>query len=316
MLDLARKAGAAIGSRDPNDDVRQASFPGRPAPAPDRRPLLLGGAGRARLALGEGPGALDVEVCGPDSYSGPHFQRLALRLSLGGIPLLDDLDELGETATGWELATASHNVVVVDGLNQRETPVAARTPSAGSASVFFAADPDFQVVSVEDPRAYPQSTTRYRQTVVATSSARARYALSVFEVEGGLQHDQIYHAAPGRSDRWTLAGPISRPPASLLPPSITFLPSARPDQGDGSSRRMANSSSNRKHNWSRPELADLVPVPAKPALASVSGRAESHRPALAFGTATSRPGRHAADGLRGRQPRSGPGRQGGPSGTR
>ena len=69
-----------------------------------------------------------------------------MRLSAAGVPILDDLDEYGATATGWELATASHNTVVVDGLNQRETPLMAGKPAAGSDFLFFAADPDFQVV--------------------------------------------------------------------------------------------------------------------------------------------------------------------------
>ena len=58
-----------------------------------------------------------------------------------------------------ELATASHNTVVVDGLNQRETPLMAGKPAAGSDFLFFAADPDFQVVSADDRRAYPQSAS-------------------------------------------------------------------------------------------------------------------------------------------------------------
>src|SRR5208283_5605238 len=57
------------------------------------------------------------------------------------------------------------------------------------------------------------------------------YAVSVFEVEGGSQHDQLFHAAPGRNDRWALTVPANRPPPSLLPSWITFLPSARPEQG-------------------------------------------------------------------------------------
>ena len=193
--------------------------------------MLLGGAGVARLAVGDGENALDFEVRGLDSYSGAHFQRLAIRLAVASQPILDDLDERGGTATGWDLATASHNTVVVDGLNQRETPVAARTPAPGSDFLFFAADADFQVIAVRDPHAYPQSTTRYSQTVVVSAGPRSRYAVSVFEVAGGLQHDQIFHAAPGREDRWALAVPQARPPASLLPPSITFLPSARPEEG-------------------------------------------------------------------------------------
>jgi hypothetical protein len=231
LLGLARAASATIGSRTPEEEIQQASWPSLPAPVINRRPVLLGGAGLALLAVGRSASALDLEIRGLDSYSGPHFQRLALRLSAAGVPILDDLDERGTTATGWELATASHNTVVIDGLNQRETPLLAGKPAAGSDFLFFAADPDFQVASAADPRAYPQSATRYRQTLVVTASDRSCYAVSVFEVEGGLQHDQIFHAAPGRNDRWLLTVPALRPPPSLLPSSITFLPSARPEQG-------------------------------------------------------------------------------------
>ena len=120
---------------------------------------------------------------------------------------------------------------MVDGLNQRETPLLAVKPVAGSDFRFFAADPDFQVVCVDDPLAYPHSASRYRQTVVLTASDRACYAVSVFEVKGGSQHDQLFHAASGRKERWALTVPTRRPPPSLLPTSITFLPSARPEQG-------------------------------------------------------------------------------------
>jgi len=283
MLDLARKASAAVGSRALDNEVQQASWPSPPGTTAGRRPVLLGGAGLARLALGEGEGTLDVEVRGLDSYSGPHFQRLALRLSVAGLPVLDDLDEGGETATGWELATPSHNTVVVDGLNQRETPIAARSPAAGSDFHFFAADQDFQVVAAEDPRAYPQSTTRYRLIVVGTSSARTRYALSVFQVEGGLQHDQIYHAAPGRRDRWALPGLNSKPPASLLPPSITFLPSARPDQGRWFVQAYGEFQLEAQATWTRPTLAQLVPVGMETTLAVASRPAEPPGPTLPLG---------------------------------
>src|SRR5208337_3033239 len=231
LIGLARAASATMGSRPADDQIQRATWSGVAAPVVNRRPVLLGGAGLARLAVGRSATALDLEVRGLDSYSGPHFQRLAMRLSAAGVPILDDLDECGATATGWELATASHNTVVVDGLNQRETPLMAGRPAAGSDFLFFAADPDFQVVSADDRRAYPQSASLYRQTLIVTASNRSCYAVSVFEVEGGLQHDQFFHAAPGRNDRWALTVPAYRPPPSLLPSAITFLPSARPEPG-------------------------------------------------------------------------------------
>jgi hypothetical protein len=231
LLALARRAGSALASRSFEGDIRQASWAGRNLPADHRKSVLLGGAGVARLAMGEGAGAIDLEVRGQDSYSRPRFQRLALRLSIGGAPVLDDLDERGTTGTGWELATPSHNLVVVDGLNQRETPALAALPAAGSNFLFFAAESDFQVVSVGDPRAYPQSTTRYRQTIVLTGSERSRYVLSVFEVHGGLQHDQIFHAASSQNGTWSIPEPTVLAPASLLPATIRFLPSAPLEQG-------------------------------------------------------------------------------------
>ncbi len=71
-------------------------------------------------------------------------------------------------------------------LNQcRETPRLMREAAHGGEFLFFAADPDFQVAVLDDPRSYPRSTTRYRQTVVACSGPKARGTRSrVFDVSG------------------------------------------------------------------------------------------------------------------------------------
>ena len=263
ILNLARQATAAIGPQIADDGVQQASWPSTPAPAMQRRPVLLGGAGLARLAVGEGDTALDLEIRAPDSFGGPHFQRLALRLWAAGQPVLDDLDDRGQPTSGWELATASHNTVMVDGLNQRETPTAAGNPAAGGDFLFFAADPDFQVVSVEDRRAYPQSTSRYRHTVIVAARARGGYALSVFEVHGGSQHDQIFHAATGRMDRWQLAAPAQQPPASLLPRSIPYVGGARPGDGRWFVQSLGEFQPLAQANLTGPSVAGLV-APAHP----------------------------------------------------
>jgi hypothetical protein len=231
VLALSKEAVSTIFGPPDDPGVRLVSWPNRDAPQSRRRPLLLGGAGLARLAVGDGPDALDLEIHAPDSLASPHFQRLALRLAVSGRPVLDDLDELPATTSGWDLATASHNAVVVDGLNQRESAEAAREPAPGADLVFFAADPDFQVASFDDPHAYPQSTTRYRHTLMALATDHARYAVSVFEVNGGLQHDQIFHSAPGLRSDWVPMNRLGRAPGSLLPPALTFLKNATAEQG-------------------------------------------------------------------------------------
>ena len=231
MLSLARDAGSTVLTDPRAPEIQQASWLSPTPSTARRRPVLLGGVGLARLAVGQGAAALDLELRGNDNLGAPHFQRQALRLAVGGRPVLGDLDDLPTTATGWDRATASHNTVVVDGLNQRETPGRADEPALGGDFLFFAADPDFQVATLEDPRAYPQSTTRYRQTIVAASGARTAFAVSVFEIHGGLQHDQIFHAAPGTPVRWHASIPMAPGPATLLPPSIPYVTSARVEDG-------------------------------------------------------------------------------------
>jgi hypothetical protein len=271
IVALAHDVSRTIGPRLADAQVERASFsPGTITPA-DVRPLMLGGAGIARLAVGQGENALEIEVLGLDSYSAPHFGRLAMRLMAAGVPLLDDLDDETRTTGGWELATAAHNTVLVDGLNQRETPALARTPCAGSNFRFFAALPDFQAVSADDPRAYPRSTRLYRHTVIASAGPHNRYALAVFEVLGGSRHDQIFHAAPGRTDRWTLAAAMSPAPSNLLASPFTFVPSAQPELGRwfvqsyGEFRPLAQA------YLEGPSLAVLGPV--KPAQAEVANLA-------------------------------------------
>jgi hypothetical protein len=277
VLQLARQAGSTVWNRASASGVRQASWPASTGLTLKRRPILLGGAGIARLSVGSEEDALDVEVRALDGFSGPHFQRLAMRLAVAGRPVLDDLDDLGPTPRGWDLATASHNTVVVDGLNQREKPLLASQPVAGGDFLFFAADADFQVVSVEDPRAYPLSTKRYRHTLIASAGKQTRYALSVFEVVGGLQHDQIFHAAAGRNERWRLSIATQPTRASLLPPSITFLASARPEQG----RWFVQS-----YGEFRPEAHGVVREPAK-ALLERPAAGQSAGPPPVAGTAPS-----------------------------
>lgn len=229
MLALAHTAGAAVLTDPRTPDVQQAGWPAPSQRDGPRAPTLLGGIGIARLAVGNGDDALDIELRDLDAFAPAQIQRQALRLAVGGRTALGDLDETTGTPTGFDRASASRNTVVVDGLNQRESLAKAREPAPGGNFLFFGADADFQVVTLDDPRAYPQSTTRYRQTIVATSGTRTRYAVGVFEVDGGLQHDQLFHGSAGSDGRWSLSVPTAPGPATLLAPGLTFVPNAHPN---------------------------------------------------------------------------------------
>ncbi|MFO0950415.1 MAG: hypothetical protein U0835_04550 [Isosphaeraceae bacterium] len=231
MLDLARTAGARVLTEPDSPEFLLASWPAPTARAVPRGPALLGGAGVARLAVGEGADALDVELRSLDAFGPERIVRQALRLGVGGRVVLDDLDESTPLGSGWDRSSLSRNTVLVDGLNQRETLSRAREPAAGGDFLFFAADPDFQVVTLDDPRSYPRLATRYRQTVVASAGARSRFALSVFEVHGGVQHDQVFHAPRDGRASWRLSVPTSAGPNSLLPNGLSFVPGGRAEDG-------------------------------------------------------------------------------------
>ncbi len=231
LLALARTASAAPLSERRADPVQLASFPAATVPRAPRAPALLGGTGLARLAVGAGEDALDIELRGLASDGPDRICRQALRVAVGGKIVLGDLDETDGTPTGFEHASVSRNTVVVGGLNQRESLAIASRPMPSGNFLYFAADPDFQVAMLDDPKAYPNSTSRYRQTVIASAGPKSRYAVSVFEVHGGSQHDQIFHGAAGASTRWALSEPTGRGPKSVLPPGVNFLPLA--PKGDG-----------------------------------------------------------------------------------
>ena len=260
MLAQARSAGSVSLAESRTDDVQLASWPAAsPATVADPRiARLLGGTGLARLALGQGDDAFDLELRGLDTFGPGRIHRQALRIGVGGKTILGDLDELPGMSSGFDHASVSRNTVVVDGLNQRETLVGARQPSPGGDFVFFAADPDFQVVSLDDPRSYPETTTRYRQTLVASAAGRLRYALGVFEVHGGRQHDQLFHAPAGSPARWRPLLATSAGPESLLSPSLAYVPTAKAGDDRWFVQAYGEFSTTGQARFDRPTQASLV----------------------------------------------------------
>src|SRR5690606_19597030 len=150
-----------------------------------RRPALLGGAGLVRLAVGSDSDALDLELRGLGDFDASRSNRLALRLAVGGRTVLSDLDDHPPAPDGFDRATVSHNTATINSLNQRENPDLARLPAPGSDLRFFAADPDFQVAVLEDRFAYPTTATRYRRLLIVSAGVQTRYAVEVFDLEGG-----------------------------------------------------------------------------------------------------------------------------------
>ncbi len=178
------------------------------------------------LAVGEKGGAIDLG--GPRPGQHRRSPLSAAGAAVGGRRSTDarrSRPSKPPTATGWDRATASHNTVVVDGLNQRESLGKAAEPAAGwrSSSSRRPILTSPQVLVALMIPAYPQSTTRYRQTPMAAEGLhQSGYAISaVFEVMAGFQHRFRLHiadAASGSRARWQLSGGDGwGRPASLLP---------------------------------------------------------------------------------------------------
>ena len=136
MLALARAAGSASLTAPPSPEVQQVAWPAPTPRAPSRLPVLLGGAGLARLAVGAGDQALDLELRGMGNYGTPYAQRLALRVAVGGRPVLSDLDD--RTSHGDRAGTAPPSATTrsssTGSINARRRPWPARSPPAETSS--------------------------------------------------------------------------------------------------------------------------------------------------------------------------------------
>ena len=261
LLGMAREADRAtwIDARANDSEILLASWPATMRNTDPRRPALLGGANLARLGIGSGDEALDLELRGLGDHGGVPSGRLSLRIAVGGRPLLGDLDHESPTPWGFESASASRSgLVMVDGLNQRETIDSLRQPGPGADLVFFAADRDFQVVRLADRFAYPKSTTLYRHTAIAVAGPKTRYAVSIVEVHGGLQHDQVFHGPIDAKD-WHLSVATTRGPQTLLPVGMPFLPTARVEDGRWFVQAMGAFRDLNLAPLDRPAQADLKP---------------------------------------------------------
>ena len=237
ILALARHAGESARLAAPDaPEVVAASWPAATAATREARP---GASWEAQVwpawASARGPmrsmsnsGEWVRSVPGP-TPTGHDGRRSGSRS--GGRVLLGDQDDTPRP-DGFDRASASHNTVIVNDLNQRETSRMLHEAAPGGSFVFFAADPDFQVAVQNDPYAYPKLISApdgYRQTVVVASGPKTRYAVTVFQVHGGARHDQFWHGPPpssaGGDGRWVVSLAMPNSIRSLLDPAVPFVAS-------------------------------------------------------------------------------------------
>jgi len=157
-------------------------------------------------------------------YYGPggghdHFARLNLEMFAKGSRILPDLgypeyaNAYSKKDQVWVRNTVSHNVMVVDEKRQA-------TKDGGRLQA-FAALPDVQYVDVRAEEAYP-GIERYQRSVALINAPEGEvYALDVFRVAGGQQHDYSLHGPEGR---FTVSGIELSPvqPGTAAGPDVPY----------------------------------------------------------------------------------------------
>lgn len=165
--------------------------------------FFFGQKGLAVMRLGKDASAQAAILRFGPSLNHGHLDDLNVNYYARGYELTYDLGySLGSTHTqvGWAHATASHNVVVVDEKSQ------GGSDSGGSLHYF--ADLPGLVLAEGSSTAYGHiGVDTYRRLFVLTDE----YALDVFRVRGGKQHDLLLHSASTEVDFDGLSFDAPRP---------------------------------------------------------------------------------------------------------
>jgi hypothetical protein len=194
---------------------------------------LLPALGHACLGGGTGNQQTQFHLTWSGGYGHDHADNLSLLLFSRGREMLSDLGYTHTAYRAWTLATAAHNTVVIDG--QSQAFGSKRAPTDGSLRFFHARDSRVQVVSADGIRGYPGLAKTYRRTLVVVDAGEdQRYAVDLFEVEGGHTHDYFLH---GDADvPVTVTTKLNLAPlATLLPPDFNWTPT----RNEGETRRAA-----------------------------------------------------------------------------
>ncbi len=200
----------ALFQQDPEADIRRAAS--EPAASLHQPTRNFGGFGLGVLERGEGDNGRALTLWYGSSGGGhSHRDRLNLELFALGTSLAPDLgypEHWGSPRNvQWVSNTASHNTVLVDAQGQ---PNAGWNDPGSGYLTLFARSQALDVIEAEGAPAYGGATSVYRRLVALVDlSATAGYALDVFRVRGGTQHDYLFHSNHGT---FRLAGAELTPP--------------------------------------------------------------------------------------------------------
>lgn len=186
------------------------------------RPMLLPGLGHGVLGAGTGADQVQAHLTWSPGYGHQHCDGLSLLLFARGHELLSDIGYTHTRWREWAIASASHNLVVVDATNQQADPT-----THGHLRYFDARRPACQLLSVDNPQVYPRITNEYRRTLVLVQVDGADwYVVDLFAVHGGSQHDYFLHGSADEAQDLSVSragSPVTMEAlATLVPEDVEF----------------------------------------------------------------------------------------------
>ena len=198
----------------------------RKLPSPNSDPMpscLHWGMGHAILGTGRRDTGVQAHLQFSGGYGHQHADTLSLILIGRGRELLSDIGYTHTVMRPYACGSLAHNLVVVDGGDQRVSGI--KPPADGALIASIRLGKAVQYVEARGEGAYPDVCRLYRRAlaVVTTPDGRA-YVLDVFRVAGGQRHEWILHGSADEDMQLSTSLPAQDFQPNLLPKAIPFRP--------------------------------------------------------------------------------------------
>ena len=199
---------------------------------------LLAGVGHAWLGRGTGDEQVQLHLHFSGGYGHAHADNLNMGLFAKGHELLPDVGYTHTRHRVWSTSTLCHNTVVID--EQRQLTGGRSGPSDGRLLAFEPGFEGVKWVEASGERAYPGLAETYRRALLLVNAGGSDvYAVDLFRVIGGSQHDWALHGSADADGEARVNIPIAPFGEHMLPGVEVRFPTGESDRGDAEGRNIA-----------------------------------------------------------------------------
>lgn len=199
---------------------------------------LLPGVGHAWLGQGSGDGQVQLHLHFSGGYGHEHADNMNMSFFAKGHELLPDLGYTHTRHRLWSTGTLSHNTVVID--EERQYTRGNKGPSDGRLLAFETGVGMVQWVEASGEKGYPDIADLYRRGLLLVQANDTDvYAVDMFWVMGGKQHDWALHGSADADGSVDVNVPLKPFGENLLPGVKVRYPEGESDRGDAEGRNMS-----------------------------------------------------------------------------